>query len=209
MGLTVARRSSDEPSALPSTFDPNVHTIIGIDPGRNGGIAIIQGNGVKAWPMPTQAWNGHFILDIRQFANLTHTFQTRRHRLAFVEKAGARAGNSAQSMFSFGSSWGAIVSALSYNAVLTEVAVGKHGWQAALLPGVVGRDNLKAASVAFCRRHYPHVNLIPPRCREPHDGMADALCIATWGLHSLRGTLDQFSHNPTPKTIKRAPGKRA
>ena len=38
----------------------------------------------------------------------------------------------------------------------------------------------KAASVAYAREHFPGVELVPPRCKNPHDGLADALCIAAW-----------------------------
>ncbi len=38
----------------------------------------------------------------------------------------------------------------------------------------------KAASIAYAREHFPSVELVPPRCKNPHDGLADALCIAAW-----------------------------
>ena len=43
----------------------------------------------------------------------------------------------------------------------------------------------KAASVAYAREHYPGVALVPPRSRNPHDGLADALCIAAWASKQL------------------------
>lgn len=39
----------------------------------------------------------------------------------------------------------------------------------------------KERSINFTRRMFPQVVLLPtPRHRVPHDGMADAMCIATW-----------------------------
>lgn len=38
----------------------------------------------------------------------------------------------------------------------------------------------KAASIAYARERFPGVELVPPRCKNPHDGLADALCIAAW-----------------------------
>lgn len=38
----------------------------------------------------------------------------------------------------------------------------------------------KAASIAYAREHFPSVELVSPRCKNPHDGLADALCIAAW-----------------------------
>lgn len=43
----------------------------------------------------------------------------------------------------------------------------------------------KAASVAYAREHFPGVELVPPRCKNPHDGLADALCIAAWATKQL------------------------
>ena len=43
----------------------------------------------------------------------------------------------------------------------------------------------KAASVAYAREHFPGVALVPLRCKNPHDGLADALCIAVWASKQL------------------------
>ena len=43
----------------------------------------------------------------------------------------------------------------------------------------------KAASVAYAREHFPGVELVPPRSRNPHDGLADAICIAAWASKTL------------------------
>lgn len=43
----------------------------------------------------------------------------------------------------------------------------------------------KAASVAYVREHFPGVDLVPPRSRNPHDGLADAICIAAWASKQL------------------------
>lgn len=41
-------------------------------------------------------------------------------------------------------------------------------------------DPKKAPAIAYAREHFPGVELVPPRCKNPHDGLADALCIAAW-----------------------------
>jgi len=46
----------------------------------------------------------------------------------------------------------------------------------------------KAASVAYVREHYPGVDLVPPRSRNPHDGLADAVCIAAWASKQHKET---------------------
>lgn len=56
-------------------------------------------------------------------------------------------------------------------AILTTKAVLSH--------------DTKAASIAYAREHFPGVELVPPRCKNPHDGLADALCIAAWASKQL------------------------
>ena len=50
---------------------------------------------------------------------------------------------------------------------------------------VVVSHDTKAASVAYAREHYPGVELVPPRAKNPHDGLADAICIAAWASKQL------------------------
>ena len=46
----------------------------------------------------------------------------------------------------------------------------------------------KAASIAYAREHFPGVTLVPLRSRNPHDGLADAVCIAVWGSTQVKET---------------------
>jgi len=64
------------------------------------------------------------------------------------------------------------------------IGVQSRRWQSAL--GFKG--DTKAASLAYVRANFPDVNLIPPRARNPHDGLADAVCIAVWGSTQVKET---------------------
>ena len=59
-------------------------------------------------------------------------------------------------------------------------------WPEAILTTkqVLSHDT-KAASVAYVREHFPGVELVPPRAKKPHDGLADAICIAAWASKQL------------------------
>ena len=59
-------------------------------------------------------------------------------------------------------------------------------WPEAILTTkqVLSHDT-KAASVAYVREHFPGVELVPPRAKKPHDGLADAICIAAWASKTL------------------------
>ena len=59
--------------------------------------------------------------------------------------------------------------------------VNPKQWQKDIFAGIRGTaDNTKGASIEFCRRVYPHISLIPPRCRVADDNFADAICMAHW-----------------------------
>ena len=44
----------------------------------------------------------------------------------------------------------------------------------------------KARSIAFASRMFPDMELIPPRCRVPRDGRADAACLALYGATKFK-----------------------
>jgi crossover junction endodeoxyribonuclease RuvC len=101
-----------------------------------------------------------------------------RNPVVYIEKVHAMPGQGVTSMFSFGEGYGGLKGVcatlgLPYNLVTPQA------WKKKVLAGT-SKD--KEAAVDFCRRRYPQVNLLATeRSRVPHDGMADALCIATYG----------------------------
>ncbi len=67
------------------------------------------------------------------------------------------------------------------------IAVLPQVWQRAMLLNLPGADT-KARSVWLARRLFPDISLLPTaRSRKPHDGMADALCLAEYGRRLLAG----------------------
>lgn len=54
----------------------------------------------------------------------------------------------------------------------------------AAYPGVK-IDPKKAPAIAYIREHHPEINLVSPGAEKPHDGTADAGCIAVWGTKQL------------------------
>lgn len=62
-----------------------------------------------------------------------------------------------------------------------------QAWQRSMLEGAQGEDT-KARSVWAAQRLFPSVSLLEgPRCRKPHDGLADALMLAEFGRRQLAG----------------------
>ena len=148
---------------------------IGIDPGKNGGYAIIAesetGKAVFAYP-----WDDMF------FAMEMASIMQRKAEgiVAAVEKVGAMPGQGVTSMFSFGKNAGFIEGVLTALGIPYQLIPPKK-WK-----GEFGLNSDKAASVAVCKRLFPDVDLRPTsRCRKDSDGMAEALLMAEYARRKL------------------------
>ena len=83
--------------------------------------------------------------------------------------------------FSNGYSYGVIKTVVRLSGV-RHIEVNPKTWQKVIFQDIKGADmSTKDASIEYCRRTYPEQTLLPtPRCSKKHDGMADALCIASY-----------------------------
>ncbi len=72
---------------------------------------------------------------------------------------------------------------------IPHLAVTPQAWKKAVLAGTA-RD--KAAAIAFATRRFPGVPLLAtPRSRTPHDGVADAVCLAEYARRLVAGAVDR------------------
>lgn len=153
---------------------------IGFDPGLHGGIAVIGHpiEGTQARIMPVSGGE----IDARTIGALICDIAYPGHNIvAVVEKVGAMPKQGVSSTFKFGKGYGTILGALGALGTRTEL-VTPQAWKKVILAGM-GHE--KADAIAWCRRAYPAVELVPPGCRVPHDGMADALCLAEYGRRAF------------------------
>lgn len=146
---------------------------MGIDPGAKGGIAVLHVNRdsefvseAEAYPYSNEKLKDlAFELSINWSDNL----------LCFVEKVSAMPKQGVTSMFNFGVSFGYILGVLEANQVPYEL-VSPQKWKKAF-----GLDNDKSKSVAYCKRLFPKLSLLPTnKCRKDSDGMAEAILIALY-----------------------------
>ena len=151
--------------------------ILAIDPGMKGGIAILntESNQMKAAPIPLVGKE----IDYRS-VHETITFYE--PSIIVIEKVHAMPGQGVTSMFNFGLGYGALV-ALATISTARVVLVTPQMWKKHVLAGT-SKD--KDAAIQFCNHTYSNVNLILPRCRNAHDGMADAVCLAHYGAHYVK-----------------------
>ena len=149
--------------------------ILGIDPGANGGLAIIDGRRVELLVMPKAGkdidWHAvsRWIEGARPLRGTV---------VAYVEKCGAMPRQGLSSTYRFGVNCGGIHGVLGALGVPMEL-VSPVAWKKRVLHGT---QKDKAAAIDYCRRRWPDVSLLATeRSRKPHDGLADALCLARYG----------------------------
>lgn len=155
---------------------------LGFDPGLSGGLAVIDANGnAGTWVMPVSGDE----IDARALGVWVwgEVLKADSACIATVEKVGAMPKQGLASTFKFGKGYGTILGVLGALGVRCEL-VTPQAWKKVILAGT---NHDKDAAVAWCRRAYPHVNLMrTPRCTSPHDGMADALCLAEYGRRAFK-----------------------
>lgn len=157
--------------------------IVGIDPGREGAMVVLQGVSFTHYLMPFKADGKEIDFPVlretfEQFPFGCHIFLER--FLPFAINASAA--------FSFGRGYGAIEAAASvYQLPVTLVASAQ--WGKVMHEGISKDLKPKVKSDTAVRRLFPAlISQIPkgPRSGKLHDGVVDALLIAGYGRHRLR-----------------------
>ena len=146
-------------------------TIIALDPGLKGAIAWGDRQHVQAKPFPLVGKE----LDL---VTLAAMIEASGASLAIVEKVHSMPKQGVSSTFKFGQGYGSILGILAAFQIPVEL-VRPQEWKKIVL---AGSKKDKNAAIAYCRRRFPQIEIILPRCRKPHDGMTDALCLLEYGL---------------------------
>lgn len=179
--------------------------VIGVDPGKTGGIAFIPFNGSEfkavSFPLPVQAKTytkkGNEInVDSLHALVMKHCTGVV-VRLCMIEAVGnvrAKQGvgsdenqrNGATSMFNFGDGFGSVRTLCRLTFGSANVCyVWPMTWQRKVLTGPSTLDT-KLRAISYAQRRFPEISLLPTkRHRKPHIGMADAICIASYAEHIL------------------------
>lgn len=148
-------------------------TYIGIDPGKKGALAVIDGEKTYTFRFDKDAYRA-VLSDIGE-------------AVCCLESVGSMPGNGRVSMFHFGENFGWIQGTLEAFGVPYEL-VKPQKWKKEFS---VTAD--KNTSIEVCKRLFPGVNLIPPGCRKEHDGLAESLLMAEYARRRIR------PENITPK----------
>ena len=176
--------------------------VIGIDPGKSGYIVRFYEDGhVHAFPMPIitattyttrdgkKKKHGKDQYDYQAIARTLacHCIEPkgtiiRPHAdlvYAVCERQSTRPGQSVVSARSSGEAEAIWRSMFFAFGIRHEIATPQT-WQNSQHRGQPGSDP-KQRSILAAGQFFPEVNLVPPGCRKPHDGLADALLIARYG----------------------------
>lgn len=151
-------------------------TVYGIDPGLKGGVAWIRDGSADACEMPLKGG----ILDIRGLVGLV---RNPANSVVYIERQQAMPKQGVSSTFTIGINYGMILGALTALAI-PYVEIRPKAWKDRILAGT-SKD--KDAAVLHVENRWPGVNMCPGRKRKPHDGIADAVCIAEFGWKSELG----------------------
>jgi Holliday junction resolvasome RuvABC endonuclease subunit len=160
---------------------------IGIDPGKTGGIALIQVEAhgfrlVSATRMPIDA---NERIDVLALVSLLEKISPTPYRQVFIEKAFAGVGQMGTRVTSFtiGLNYGRILAALDLAGIeYTEIM--PRNWQSKVLKDAVGNDSKEKACSVFARlcSSSSRVFALTPRSRKPHEGIVDASLLGYWGV---------------------------
>ena len=144
---------------------------IGVDPGKNGGIAIIDSDGVIAFPFSEE----RLLIELDGIAQEYEC-------ICYLEHVHAMPKQGVSSTFNFGMNFGFIQGVLKAYEIPYEL-VTPQKWKKEF-----SCTSDKNTSIEVCKRLFPGVKLkATERCRKDHDGIAEALLIAEYGRRHYNG----------------------
>lgn len=138
---------------------------IGIDPGKNGAIAIMKDGEITTHVFDETAYIGllRCVAEGEELAGCC------------LERVGAMPGQGVTGMFNFGMNFGFIQGALSAFEIPYEL-IRPQTWKKEF-----GITKDKNTSIQVCKRLFPNVNLLrTEKCTKPHDGIAEAVLMAEY-----------------------------
>lgn len=154
--------------------------IIGIDPGINGGICVLQGNHILNLSKCPTKKNLKLVTTYDEYAmaNLIKEYCTTYHNVkVYMELVHAMPHQGVTSMFTFGKGYGIWLGIFGALGLPYELVTPQE-WKKKL---IVGPAKDKQTSIALAKHLFPNIILKKGRATTDHDGMAEAALIAFYG----------------------------
>lgn len=147
-----------------------MRVFIGIDPGQDGGYAILYEDGGMTYGVMDR---DDFVHEMRMVGDEFH--HDVYEAIAIVEQVNSMPKQGVASTFKLGKNAGHIEGVLEAFCIPYQLVVPRK-WKAEF-----GLNSDKAKSCEVCKRLFPNVDLRrTERCRKDHDGMAEALLMAEY-----------------------------
>lgn len=171
------------PMRNPVLSSPTEPTVLGIDPGASGALAILSGREPVVFDCPTvQIKVGSKYrtrCDPNGMARLLDAVLGLRNAHAFIEKVHANPKQGVSSMFTFGEAfglWRGILAALR----IPHTMVTPQAWKKGMMRGMTTeKDSSRARAMELWPDMYEQLK------RKKDDGRAEALLIAEYGRREL------------------------
>lgn len=162
---------------------------IGVDPGNDGGLSLLDPKG--------KALEWQRMPEVNGIVDFFHDAQIQSESkviCVFEEHRGGKAGISSAAAHKSAGRYIGMIQIICAVYKIKMVCVTPQTWKAHFklinrtLPGTVKlsdkdkRDMAKAASIKLCKQFFPGISLLAtPRCSNDHDGIAESLLLAEWG----------------------------
>lgn len=158
---------------------------LGLDPGRDGAAVVLDGTRCVAQTRTSDLigaskWHAAHVgvTDWLRSVHAEHCID-----LAVLELYAGRPGEGRGSGLTTGVGWGLWLGAISALRIHVVIPASSK-WTRALFSDVPGEG--KERSIVVASRRVVDLDLRPGRCRKAHSGLADAACLALYGLTKVQ-----------------------
>lgn len=150
--------------------------VLGIDPGLDGALVVVRNGRVVAQCCTRDLCPDGYVAE-RMDALVSEWCGLHLVDVAVLERVSARPGEGVSSTFKFGFGYGLWRGILA-GRVQTVIEPTPQAWQKVVLRDIPGEGKARAVARAA---QLAGLDLTPGRRRKPHDGLADAACLAIYG----------------------------
>jgi len=153
---------------------------IGIDPGLDGGIAVISDDSLHLYKTPVIGGRDY---DLQEMKNIL-----RENKDAFIviENQISMPGQGLTSTLQTGKGFGIWLGLIAALEIPHQV-IGARQWQVKMFTGTNGKLDTKEKSLVVAKRLFPSADFRKSeRSRVANDGLTDAACIAEYGKRLYR-----------------------
>ena len=158
--------------------------IVGIDPGLDGGLCLLER--ARNWEplmitMPTLG-SGKRELNL---GAIIEWLKRGRPEFVVIEAQQSMPKQGVASTFTIGKNYGLLLGACNALGFPLQV-VRPQQWQKVMLQGAPQRIGTKSAAAIVAQRLWPTLNFkATPKCKNAHDGIVDAALIAEYGRRAI------------------------